>query len=105
MRLWIDTDAGDNPDDTIALWCAAQTADVDLIGVSTVYGDVALRAAFVRVLLSDVAVIAGPPPAERVAGADVFLALGPWTHAAQLPDAGARPRLRVLILGPLAPIA
>src|SRR5258708_34613992 len=104
MRLWIDTDAGDNPDDTIALWCAAQAADVDLIGVSTVYGDVALRAAFVRVLLSDVDVIAGPPPAERVAGADVFLAIGPWTHAAQLADEGALPRRVVLMGGALTPI-
>ena len=32
MRLWIDTDAGDNPDGTIALWCAARAADIDLVG-------------------------------------------------------------------------
>ena len=43
MRLWVDTDIGDNPDDTIALWCAAHSPDVELVGVSTVDGDVALR--------------------------------------------------------------
>jgi inosine-uridine nucleoside N-ribohydrolase len=104
MRLWIDTDAGDNPDDTIALWCAARAADVDLAGVSTVDGDVELRAAFVRRLLPDVDVIAGPPPADRVANVDALLGIGPWTHLAGLADEGALPRRVVLMGGALAPI-
>ncbi len=104
MRLWIDTDAGDNPDDTIALWCAAQAADIDLAGVSTVDGDVALRAEFVRTLLPDVDVVAGPPPQDRVAASDVLLGIGPWTHVADLADAGALPRRVVLMGGALAPI-
>ena len=41
MRLWIDTDIGDDPDDTVALWCAARSSDAELVGVSTVDGDVA----------------------------------------------------------------
>jgi inosine-uridine nucleoside N-ribohydrolase len=104
VRLWIDTDAGDNPDDTIALWCAARATDVDVAGVSTVDGDVELRAAFVRNLLRGVDVTAGPPPADRVESVDVFLGIGPWTHVADLADAGALPRRVVLMGGALAPI-
>jgi len=104
VRIWIDTDAGEYPDDTIALWCADQADDVDLVGVSTVGDDVELRATFVRALLPDVDVIAGPPPAERVANVDVFLGIGPWTHVADLADAGALPRRVVLMGGTLAPV-
>ena len=104
MRLWIDTDAGENPDDTIALWCAAKAADVDLAGVSTVGDDVELRAAFVRMLLPDVAVTAGAPSPDEVANVDVLLGIGPWTHVADLADAGALPRRVVLMGGALAPI-
>ena len=104
MRIWIDTDAGENPDDTIALWCAYRAADVDLVGVSTVGIDAELRAAFVKDLLPDVDVIAGPPPADRVASSDVLLGIGPWTHVADLADEGALPRRVVLMGGALAPI-
>lgn len=104
MRLWIDTDAGDNLDDTIALWCAAQAADVDLVGVSTVDGNVEQRAAAVRRLLPGVDVVAGPPPAGRVENVDALLGIGPWTHVAGLSDAGALPRRVVLMGGALAPI-
>jgi inosine-uridine nucleoside N-ribohydrolase len=104
MRLWIDTDAGENPDDTIALWCAAKAGDVDLAGVSTVGDDVELRAAFVRMLLPDVEVTAGAPSPEQVANVDVLLGIGPWTHVADLADAGALPRRVVLMGGALAPM-
>jgi inosine-uridine nucleoside N-ribohydrolase len=104
VRLWIDTDAGDNPDDTIALWCAAHSAFFDVTGVSTVDGDVDKRAAFVRRLLPDVDVIAGPPPPDRVENVDALLGIGPWTHVAELADLGALP-LRVVVMGgALAPI-
>jgi inosine-uridine nucleoside N-ribohydrolase len=104
MRLWVDTDAGDNPDDTIALWCAAQADDVDLAGVSTVDGDVELRAAFVRGFLPGIDVIAGPPPADRLANVDVLLGIGPWTHVADFADEGVLPRRVVLMGGALAPV-
>ena len=55
-------------------------------------------------LLPDVDVIAGPPPAERVANVDVLLGIGPWTHVADLADDGALPRRVVLMGGALAPI-
>jgi inosine-uridine nucleoside N-ribohydrolase len=104
MRLWIDTDAGDHPDDTVALWCAARSDDVDLVGVSTVDGDVSRRAGFVRSLLPDVEVVAGSPSPEQVVNVDVLLGIGPWTNVAELGDAGALPLRVVLMGGALAPI-
>jgi inosine-uridine nucleoside N-ribohydrolase len=98
MRLWIDTDVGDNPDDTVALWCAAGSTDAQLAGVSTVDGDVASRATIARALLPDVEVVAGTPPADRLANVDVLVGLGPWTNIAALADAGALPR-RVVLMG------
>lgn len=104
MRLWIDTDAGENPDDTIALWCASKAIDVDLAGVSTTGGDVELRATFVRQLLPDVNVIAGTPPPDLLASVDVLLGIGPWTNVARLADQGALPLRVVLMGGALAPV-
>ena len=104
MRLWIDTDAGDHPDDTVALWCAARSEDVDVAGVSTVEGDVDRRAKFVRGLLPEVPVVAGAPAPEQLAAVDVLLGIGPWTNVATLGDAGALPLRVVLMGGVLAPI-
>jgi len=104
VRLWIDTDAGDNPDDTIALWCAAHSAYFEIAGISTVDGDVDKRAAFVHGLLPDVDVVAGPPPPHRVEGVDALLGIGPWTHIAELADEQALPLRVVLMGGVLAPI-
>lgn len=52
QRLWIDTDAGDDIDDVLAIAFAAQRPEVDLLGVSTVTFDPARRAALVRRLLA-----------------------------------------------------
>ncbi len=98
MRLWVDTDAGDHPDDTIALWCAARDPDVDLVGVSTVDGDVNRRANFVRALLPGIDVYAGTPDPAHLASVDVLLGIGPWTNVARLAEAGALP-LRVVLMG------
>jgi inosine-uridine nucleoside N-ribohydrolase len=100
VRLWVDTDIGDNPDDTIALWCAARAEHVELSGISTVSGDVARRAGLARQLLPEVEVVAGPPAPESVATADVLLAIGPWTHIAELAAKDALPR-RVVLMGGL----
>ncbi len=104
MRLWIDTDIGDNPDDTIALWCAAHADGVDLAGVSTVDGDVDARAAWARALLPDANVVAGDPPEDQVVAADVLLGIGPWTHVAQLAASGSLPRRVVLMGGALGSV-
>lgn len=86
MRCWIDTDVGDNPDDAVALWCAVQHPGVELVGVSTVDGDVERRARIARELLTragsaETPVVAGPPP-PGLGGAEALLAIGPWTHVA-----------------------
>ncbi len=98
MRIWIDSDVGDNPDDTIALWCARCAPEVDLAGVSTVAGDVERRAALARRLLPDTEVVAGPPTREQLARVDVLLGIGPWTNVARLVDLDALP-LRVVLMG------
>src|SRR5262245_12878129 len=105
MRLWIDTDIGDNPDDTVALWCAARQPTTDIIGVSTVDGDTSWRAELARAVLGPhVEVVAGPPTPAQVEGADALLAIGPWTHAAELAEGHALPPRVALMGGVLGPI-
>jgi inosine-uridine nucleoside N-ribohydrolase len=104
MRLWIDTDVGDDPDDAIALRCAARSAHTEVVGVSTVSGDVEKRAELARALVPGASVVAGPPPPELVAGVDGLLAIGPWTHIAELAAKDALPRRVVLMGGLLGPM-
>jgi purine nucleosidase len=50
-RVWLDTDIGTDVDDVVALSLALLSPEIDLVGVSTVYGDVALRSRMVRKVL------------------------------------------------------
>jgi inosine-uridine nucleoside N-ribohydrolase len=100
MRVWIDTDVGENPDDTIALWIAGATPDVELIGVSIVDGNAPLA----QKVVPGVDIHMGAPPADRVAAADVLVGIGPWTNIAALADIGALPRRVVLMGGTLAKV-
>jgi purine nucleosidase len=52
MRVWIDTDIGTDVDDALAIAYALRHPDVELVGVSTVFGDVALRVRIVEALLA-----------------------------------------------------
>jgi inosine-uridine nucleoside N-ribohydrolase len=93
VRVWVDTDIGDNPDDAIALLVAAAHPGVDLVGISTVRGDVVMRAQMARDLLMSVGaavplVYAGPPDPRALASAEVILAIGPQTNLAALLRAG-----------------
>ncbi|MGN6444842.1 nucleoside hydrolase [Amnibacterium sp.] len=47
-RILLDTDLGSDPDDELALALLWGSPEVDLAGVSTTYGDVALRAGIVH---------------------------------------------------------
>ena len=92
MRLWIDTDVGDNPDDAVALLSAAAHREVELVGVSTSAGDPDRRARAVRALV-DAPVVSGEMPDElvgafRAAAPDATLAIGPLTNIAALLEAG-----------------
>lgn len=51
MRLWIDTDIGSDVDDALALAYALCHPDIELVGVSTVFGDVELRTRIAEALL------------------------------------------------------
>ncbi len=104
MRLWIDTDIGDNPDDSVALLCAAAHPDVELVGVSTTGGRTEWRAALARELVA-VDVVAGEHPdelAQRLGAAkpDAVLAIGPLTNIAALAVLGV-PLLPLTIMGGL----
>jgi len=52
MKLIIDTDIGDDYDDIFTLAIALASPEVDLLGVTTVGGDVGLRARLVRRVLA-----------------------------------------------------
>ena len=94
MRLWIDTDVGTNPDDAVALLCAAGHRDVDLVGVSTVDGDTngepGLRA---RSLMHRSCPVRASSCRDVAASrAEALLAIGPWrTSPVWPPPASCHP--------------
>lgn len=109
MRVWIDTDVGGNPDDEVALVLAGAHPDVDVIGVSTVSGDVDERADLARSLVAQaVPVVAGDRDLAReftAAAPDALLAIGPLTNVARLLDRGVGlPERLVLMGGALTPV-
>lgn len=71
MRLFIDTDIGDDIDDALAIAMAAG-AKADIVGVTTVYRDAATRAAIAKKLLAlagydDIPVVSGASEPIRAA--------------------------------------
>jgi len=52
IRVWLDTDIGDDIDDAVAIWCAARHPEIQLVGVSTVFGHVEARAWLAQELLT-----------------------------------------------------
>ena len=51
MRIWIDTDIGSDVDDALALAYVLRRPELELVGISTVFGDVGLRSRIARHLL------------------------------------------------------
>jgi inosine-uridine nucleoside N-ribohydrolase len=107
VRLWIDTDVGDNPDDAVALRCAGRLPGVELVGVSTTGGRTEWRAALATGLV-DAPVVRGDDPealltAWRAGAPDVLLAIGPLTTVATLGIWGVDVRTTVMG-GALAPV-
>lgn len=98
-RLWVDTDVGDDPDDAIALLCAAGHPEIELIGVSTVDGDHERRVGIARALV-EAPVHGGDDPgladAFRAAAPDAVLAIGPLTNVAALLAAGPIPPVTLM---------
>lgn len=52
MRLWIDTDIGSDVDDALTLAYVLRHPDFELVGVSTVFGDVPVRTRIANELLA-----------------------------------------------------
>jgi len=52
VRIWIDTDVGSDVDDALAIAYALRHPELELVGVSTVFGDVALRSRIAETLLA-----------------------------------------------------
>ena len=108
MRLWIDTDLGDNPDDAVALLCARAHPDVDLVGVSTTGGRTEWRAELARQFV-DADVVAGEHPDElvarmRSARPDAVLAIGPLTNIAALTVLGIPVTPLTIMGGAVVPV-
>jgi inosine-uridine nucleoside N-ribohydrolase len=106
VRLWIDTDVGTNPDDAVALLCAAGHRDVDLVGVSTVHGDTEWRAGIARTLV-DAPVVPGARLGVRdvaASQAEALLAIGPLENVARLAAAGVLPPRLGVMGGVLRPV-
>ncbi|MCH2171871.1 nucleoside hydrolase [Myxococcota bacterium] len=64
MRVWIDTDVGTDVDDALAIAYALRHPSIDLVGISTVFGDVSLRSRIANRILelagaSEVPVVEG----------------------------------------------
>ena len=72
MRIWIDTDIGTDVDDALALAYVLRHPDLDLVGVSTVFGDLTIRDAMVARLLE----LAGAGPVPLMTGLGVPLTDG-----------------------------
>ena len=91
VRLWIDTDVGDDPDDAVALLCATAHPGVELIGVSTVDGDHDRRVRAAQSLV-DAPVYRGDDrglaAAIAEAAPEALLAIGPLTNLGALAATG-----------------
>jgi inosine-uridine nucleoside N-ribohydrolase len=106
VRLWIDTDVGSDPDDAVALLCAAAHPRVDLVGVSTVDGDTEWRTEIARTLV-DAPVVAGDTMTAAEVGRaepEALLAIGPLTNVARLLASGVLPSRLGVMGGLLRPV-
>ncbi|MEL7158357.1 MAG: nucleoside hydrolase [Actinomycetota bacterium] len=72
MRIWLDTDIGTDVDDALALAYVVRHPDLELVGVSTVFGDLTVRDAIVDRILA----VADAPPTPVVTGLSVPLTDG-----------------------------
>jgi inosine-uridine nucleoside N-ribohydrolase len=106
VRLWIDTDVGGDPDDAVALLCAAGHPDVEVAGVSTADDASAWRAR-VAATLVDAPIVPGPSlSTHEVAESepDALLAIGPLENVARLLAAGVLPPRVGVMGGVLEPV-
>ena len=72
VRVWIDTDVGSDVDDALAIAYALRHGSIELVGLSTVFGDVALRTRIAERLLA----LADAPAIPIVTGLGAPLTTG-----------------------------
>jgi purine nucleosidase len=72
MRVWIDTDVGSDVDDALAIAYVLRRPELELVGVSTVFGDVDLRSRIASALLT----VAGAEGVPVVTGLGAPLTAG-----------------------------
>src|SRR2546423_2834811 len=87
-KIILDTDIGDDVDDAFALGLALQSPEVEVVGVTTAWGDTALRGRMVRRMLLETG-RAGIPVAEGIATkSPTTFSQARWAEAG--PDAKSR---------------
>lgn len=67
MRIWLDTDIGTDVDDALALAYILRHPELELVGISTVFGDIAIRGQITEALLA----VAGADPVPLLPGMGV----------------------------------
>ena len=105
MKVVLDTDIGDDVDDALALALILSSPELELVGVSTVYGDTETRARLAKLVLwtwgkGDIPVAAGcgkPLEAAQAPRADVSQAGVLRELKDELPPADPREGHRLLI--------
>ncbi len=112
----LDTDIGDDIDDAFALALALRSLEIDLLGITTTYGDTELRARLVERFLAavdrgDIPVAAGPAtPADNVFTQAVYARRAPERKHANgvafiLDQIRAHPgQITLIAIGPLVNI-
>jgi inosine-uridine nucleoside N-ribohydrolase len=93
-KVIIDTDIGDDIDDAFALALALRSPELQILGITTTFGDTEMRAKLLDRMLgeagrADIPVAAGPPTPPKTAFTQVRYAQGGHFAKASHPDAVA----------------
>jgi inosine-uridine nucleoside N-ribohydrolase len=83
VRIILDTDIGDDIDDAFALALALRSPEIELIGVTTAWGDTALRARLVNRFLKETAAQAVPVVAGVPTESQATFSQSDWAQAGE----------------------
>src|SRR5213596_2930861 len=91
-RVIIDTDIGDDIDDAFAVALALRSTELQILGITTTFGDTEMRAKLLDRLLeeaarADIPVAAGPPTQPKTAFTQLKYAKGGHSAKPSHPDA------------------
>jgi inosine-uridine nucleoside N-ribohydrolase len=85
-KVIIDTDIGDDIDDAFALALALQSPELDVIGITTAWGDTQLRARLVERFLAEVSRTGIPVAEGIVTKSKSIFTQASWAEAGPLPS-------------------